>query len=67
MDTLSVLYGLVDKYDLNVLLTRCQDHAVAVNAAELAGLEVYDNGNLFADELIGGVELCNSRHYLPKC
>ena len=49
----------------NSAIRRCKDDLSGVKtSAELAGLEVNDHGNLFANELIGSIELCNSRNHL---
>ena len=64
MYSVSVLGRAVKEYDLNVLLTRSEDHTEAVNSAKLCGLKIGNEADLLTDKLIGSVELCDSRNDL---
>ena len=64
MNSVSVLCSGVKEYYLNILLTGCEDHTKAVYAAKLCRLKVSNETNLFANELVGSIELCDAGNNL---
>ena len=52
-----------DEHEASVLVLSAEDHALALNAFELAGCEVGDEADLHAHELFGlGIELGDTAH-----
>ena len=60
MDSISVFRRGVKEYNLYILLARGENHTVAVNSAELDGLQVGDEADLLADEVGGLIELSDA-------
>ena len=64
MYAISELCSLVKEYNLDVILTRCKDHAPALNAAKRYRLKVCHENYLFTDKLLWLIEFCYTRNDL---
>ena len=66
MNSSSFRYGIVNEDDLAAagIVACSQQHSAALLACKLCGLEVCNEDYLLADQILGSVELCNTRNDL---